>query len=238
MLFRSSFPSASSFILNVLYGHDDFSFTLEDLLKNYSYNQDFPGYGSIVIGNDSKKAGIALDENYFIVPDEYCNILLIDESSLNSHFPNGYTLKWSKSRSAFRTLNSIQASINNTNVCSLNCYGSLFYSLNDPMFDQNIFWNINMASEDNLTSLWLNGYMETYNQANKSGKVKLILGSFRYKEKDDDFEIIDDKEAYLKFDTISSTMNISINFKVPIYQNLADIAIQGKVNINFNPQIE
>ena len=85
------FPK-EDFLNSILYGRDDASFTYDDFFSSFGYKTNTIDYANIIIGNDRKLGGIALNNTTVLIPIPGSSITPIRVEDLPKFFPYNYTI--------------------------------------------------------------------------------------------------------------------------------------------------
>lgn len=174
-----------------------------------------------MIGNDTKLAAIALDQYNFIVPVPGGIVKVVQDYQIYSFFPLGFLIKSVPLDSSATRFVCRQAYLNGSSFCRVN-EGYLRYRKELPMYDINIFWELNIHCKDSDADIYQDGHINSFNKIFQTGNLKFEYSSINFGQYDDT-QMINNNISFMNFTNNVSFFDFTINATVSVYglqQNL------------------
>lgn len=110
-------------------------------------------FGCLVIGNDAKFGGIAINNTTVALPIQGSNITLIKVSDLNKYFPSHYTILETRNELFLRGYGNAKLTFNNIIFCRENCRSNIATMNNGSLFIENNFYGLGIGRLDIFESI-------------------------------------------------------------------------------------
>ena len=174
-----AFPK-EAFINFILFGRSDVPFKYYDFISTYGYKTNMLAPSNLVIGNDGKLGGIAIDNISVAIPIINGKVTKVPSSSLKKYFSKGFTIlaNYPTGFVDDKTFYLLNVTINNNSICS-NATADIYYAntTSTIFIDNNqLYYNISLMPF-NMTAV-LFGHLTGYDSKEEKGNFTVTCGLF------------------------------------------------------------
>ena len=224
-----------NFIKQILFGHIDLPWTIQDLIKDFGTPASISDFsvGNIIFSKSNVKyplIGIVMDKNYTIIPIENEEISIIHNIEVNSYFHDGYIMR--KSQDYFYDYggNIYKATLNNSIFCKQCDPQIRNIKIPDPTDYLNQFRVFYVISRDSHILISLLGYINSVDEASRNGTIKFLLSEVKLPPYTfNDTRIIENNESIMQFHFGMISMDFTVNATFKAYQETFNLYAEGLI---------
>ena len=148
----------------------------------------------------------------------------MQDYQIYSFFPYGFLIKSVPLDSAAIRFQCRQSLLNGSSFCRVN-EGYMRYRKDRPLFDTNVFMQLNIHCKDSDVDIYLDGHIETFNQIYQTGIVRLEYTSINFGEYYDT-QMINNNISIMNF-TNHLSFDFILNATVMVYGSQQQLYFVG-----------
>lgn len=168
----SQFPN-EAFLNFILYGHTNVPFKYNDFLASFGIKTEYLREGYIVVGNDGKLGGVAIDTFEIILPVPGGLVTKTYLSQLGKYFPFNYTILETTNYKFDRAMGGATTRFKGVMICTNNCSSDISTANDDYLFLDNNFYGIDIFGKNSRFESVLFCYLSQFYSGKKAGLLKI-----------------------------------------------------------------